>query len=94
MSYLTIKSGLNKYYKRPILVITIVLLGIIWPVTWLAVMIKKVKNEKRRVKKCEKCFKKLEKLGKIQGDHCPGKSSKMREFCYVKKECFECKFWS
>ena len=51
-------------------------------------------REKRRVKKCEKCFKKLKKQGKIQGDHCPGKSSKMREFCYVKSECFGCKFWS
>lgn len=51
-------------------------------------------REKRKAKKCEKCFKKLEKQGLVSVDNCPGKSSKMREFCYVKKQCFECKFWS
>ena len=53
MSYLTVKSGINKYYKRPILVTTIVLLGTIWPVTLPVVLYTKGKKDHKEGDKDE-----------------------------------------
>lgn len=50
-------------------------------------------RERKMNKMREKCHKKLLKEGKIGPDSCPGKSSKIRDFCYFEEACFNCKYW-